>query len=188
MAEDHQLPKYFISPDFEISHRSLVFTTFICCLTLLFFKNWQELMLLVSIFQLISCASIPIAFTKLRISNADLKRVYQVKLGNLLSYIIFLVISLFLIKIDLFSLLVALILYIVFFFVYAFSYYHWSINNVFKACGSSGSMFLYLCFICIFGYFNKHEWLENWIILCAFLLLMSLNFWLMINQKNYNSL
>ncbi len=188
MAEDHQLPYYFnkIDPVFQISYRSLMFTTFMCCLTLLFFKNWQELMILVSVFQLISCASIPISFTRLRIINADLKRIYNVKMGNVLSYLMFMVLSYFLIKVDLFSLAMALILYVIFFTVYVFSYYHCNITRVVNACCSSWSIFLYMSLTCFLGYLNQHVTLENRVFFFIFSLLMSLNFWLMIRQKNYN--
>ncbi len=181
MAEARQMPQIF-----QISHRSLVFTTLMCCFTLLFFRNWRELMILVSVFQLISCSSIPIAFTKLRYSSSHLGRIYRVKMGNVFSYIIFLVLSLFLLKIDLFSLVVALILYIIFFLVYAFSHYHWVVSRVFKACCSSWSMFLYLAFICLFGYFNQQGMLKSPLVFFVFLLLTSMNFWLMVKQKNYH--
>lgn len=188
MAEAHQLPQYFnkIHPVFHISYRSLIFTTLICCFSLLFFKNWHELMILVSVFQVISCVSIPIAFTKLRYSSPQLERIYRVKMGELMSYVIFVVLSFFLIKIDFFSLTVALLLYVGFFLIYAFSYYRWSISRVFKAFCSSWSMFLYMALICIFAYLHQQHLLESRLVFYTFILLMSINFWLMVQQKNYH--
>lgn len=188
MAEAHQLPHYFnkIHPVFQISYRSLTFTTLICCCTLLFFKNWHELMILVSVFQVISCVSIPVAFTKLRYSSPHLERIYRVKLGKCLSYVIFVILSLFLVKIDFFSLSVALLLYVGFFLIYAFSYYRWSISELFKAFFSSWSIFLYMAFICFFAYSHQKTMLENSLSFYTFLILISINFWLMVQQKNHH--
>lgn len=189
MADDHQLPAYFNKVDakYRISRHSILFTMFICCFILLFFKNWKELMILVSVFQLISSLAIPIAFTKLRLSKANLKRFYRVKMGCFLSYVIFLVLSLFLIQIDLFSLMMASMLYVIFFLVYCLNYYNFVLKNVFRACCSAWSIFLYLGFACFFAYLNQQEMLENTSIIIALLTLMSITFWLMINQKNYNN-
>jgi len=188
MAEAHQFPQYFnkIHPVFQISYRSLTFTTLICCCTLLFFKNWHELMILVSVFQVISCASIPVAFTKLRHSSPNFERIYRVKMGKLLSYVIFVVLSFFLIKIDFFSLAVALALYLGFFLVYALSYYHYVLTELYKAFYSSWSMFLYMASICIFAYLDQQGLLEIKAVFYAFVLLMSINFWLMVHQKNHH--
>ena len=188
MSRDNQFPKFFdkINPVYLVSRRALIFTAVICCLVLIFFKNWQELMILVSVFQLISCAAIPIAFTKLRYSKPYMKRIYRVKLGNVLSYIIYLVLSVFLTKVDVFSLAMAFALYVLFFFMYILSYYKVETMRVVNACRSSWSIFLYMAVAIFFAYFNQHGMLNNWMVFFSFIVIMSLNFHFMIHQKNYN--
>ena len=190
MARDHQFPPFFdnVHPVYKVSRRSLMFTAVICSATLLVFKNWHELMILVSVFQLISCAAIPVAFIKLRYSKPQLERIYQVKCGHLLSYFIFLIISMFLTRVDVFSLAVALCLYLLFFLVYIVSYYQGKTKKVINAFCSAWSVFLYIIFIILFGYFNQEGLLKNWVSLSIFILITSINFRLMINQKNYNEI
>ena len=189
MAEDHQSPAFFnkIDPVFHISRRSILFSTFICCFILLFFKNWKELMILVSIFQLFTSIAIPIAFIKLRYSQPNTPRLYRVKMGCFFSYAIYIVLSYFLVQIDLFSLVVALALYIVFFLAYSLNYYNFVLKKVYKAFCSSWSIFLYMALVCFCTYLSQQKMIENGsqFILCG--LLFSINFWLMINQKNYNA-
>lgn len=188
MAQDNQFPQIFdkIHPVYRISRPSLIFTTIICCFILLFFRNWKELMILVSVFQLTSCVAIPIAFIKLRKSKPDLERIYQVKWGNILSYFIFMLLTLFLVQVDVWTLVMALALYISFFSVYMVNYYRANIKKMRYACYSSWSIFAYIGLAIIFGYLNQMGLLENLIIFVGFLVLMSVNFWFLINQKNYN--
>jgi amino acid transporter len=189
MAQDKQLPQVFdqIHPVYLISRSSLLFTTFICCLILLFFKNWKELMILVSVFQLTTCIAIPIAFTKLRISKPDLERVYRLKMGNVLSYIIFMIMSFFATQIDVLSLAVALILYGLFFVMYLFNFYRGVGSKMLKAFYSSWTIFLYMVLGIVFSYVNQLGLLKNGLVFTLFLVLTTTNFWLLIKQKNYNS-
>ena len=188
MARDHQFPLFFdkVNAVYNVSRRSLVVTAVICSSTLFLFKNWHELMILVSVFQLISCAAIPIAFTKLRYSKPELERLYRVKWGHFLSYFIFLVISLFLTRIDAFSLMVAYALYVLFFSVYVVSYYECTMRRIMNAFCSAWSVFLYMGFVTLFGYFNQVGLLKNASMVCVFMLIISVNYQWMIHQKNYN--
>ena len=188
MAQDNQFPKVFdkIHPIYHISRPSLIFTTIICCFVLLFFKNWKELMILVSVFQLTSCVAIPIAFVKLRKNKPDMERIYQVKLGTFLSYIVFMLLTLFLVQVDVWTLVIALGLYLAFFTLYLVNYYRANVRKMLHACYSSWSIFMYIVLAIIFGYLNQIGLLTNQFIVVGFVVLMSLIFWFLINQKNYN--
>ncbi len=153
---------------------------------LLFFKNWKELMILVSVFQLISCIAIPIAFTKLRYDKPSTKRRYQIKGGIFFSYFIFIILSFFLVKVGLFSLAVAFFLYLLFFIIYSFNYYKGALKPILKALYSSWTLFFYLLCGCLFAHYNEQGMFENWTVFNIFILLSSLNFWLLIKQKNIN--
>lgn len=113
-------------------------------------------------------------------------RIFQVKMGQLLSYFTFLVLSFFLTRVDAFSLIVAFILYVFFFLVYVFCHYNGVFKDMLNACRSSWSMFLYMVITIVFGYLNQHDMFKNWPILCGFILAVMISFRLLINQKDYN--
>ena len=71
MAYDKQAPKYFdkVHPIFNLSRRSLLSGLVLCLIVVFFFKSWQSLVVLVSVFQLLACLAVPVAFTKLRIDR-----------------------------------------------------------------------------------------------------------------------
>ena len=115
-------------------------------------------------------------------------RIYRVKLGNILSYVVYLVITFFLTQVSVMSLVMALMLLLLFFLLYTISYYKGEVGKVINACCSSWSIFMYLGVAIIFAYVQHVGLLENWFILFLFILSASGNFWLMINQKNYNML
>jgi amino acid transporter len=198
MAQDNQLPRFFdrIHPVYLISRTSLIFTTIICCFILLFFKNWQELMILVSVFQLTTCVAIPIAFTKLRSSSPDTERIYRVKIGNILSYFIFMVLSFFAIQVDVLSLSVCFFLYVLFFVMYLLNYYRLVVDKIVKAICSSWSIFFYWLLVILFSYLNQkgmfnlnsavESRLNHGLVCGLFLVIFSITFWLLINQKDYN--
>jgi len=185
MADDSQMPAYFkkLHPKYLISRRSLLATTLLSCLVLIFFKNWQELMILVSIFQLLSCIAIPVAFTKLRSSKPHIERVYRLKGGNIWSYLAFMLLSYFLIKTDWYSLFVASAILVALFVIYVLNYYKNQWHEIFRAFYAAWSLFLYLFLVCLFAVSNHFKLLGNYDGLIAYLIVLSFNFRLLINQK-----
>ena len=187
MARDDQLPKFFdkVHPIHRVSRRSLLFTAFVCSLSVFIFKNWQEIMIIVTVFQLISCVAIPVAFSKLRLSKADIARTYRVKFGLSLSYFIYMVVSYLLTQATSMALLLALVLHLLFFFVYAMTAYQKNLKQVFYAFASSSSLFIYMLISLVFGYLSDGALLDNTYVFSAFLVSFSLAYYLLLHQKKY---
>lgn len=188
MARDKQLPQYFnnIHPIYQLSRRSLLFTASVCSLSVLVFKNWQEIMIIVTVFQLISCVAIPVAFVKLRISKPDLPRQYRVKLGLTLSYFIYLVVSYLLTQATVSALIIGLGMHLLFFFFYSMTAYEQNMSKVIKAFKSSWTLFVYIAVSLFYGYCNQLGILSNSYVLASFFVVYTINYWLLLQQKNYN--
>lgn len=95
MAQDKQMPQFFakMHEQFNLSRRSLIFGLLICIGIVLFFRNWQQLMIVVAVFQLLTCVAIPIAYVKL---NTDMKKegdIFHVPCGRILSGFVYLLVS-----------------------------------------------------------------------------------------------
>jgi amino acid transporter len=188
MAQDRQAPAFFhhTHPIYNLSRRSLLFTTLVCALIIIFFKNWQEIMIVVTVFQLISCVAIPIAFIKLRLTQPDKTRAFSVRYGIVLSYLIYIMVSYLLIQATVVALVLALILHIVFFLFYACTYYKWSGHQILNAFMSSWSIFVYIIAATIFGYLRHEGWVGTPIGFMLFITSFSLILWALLEQKNFN--
>lgn len=188
MAKDKQLPRYFnkVDPQYHLSRRSLVFTALVCCLSVLVFKNWQQIMIIVTVFQLISCVAIPISFVKFRIDHTHIKRHYRVKYGTSLSFIIYLVISYLLIQATTLALFLALLLHLVFFIIYAFTTYEGNTQKILLSLCSAWSLFIYLAVSWLFGLLQQSNLLPQIELIVAFVIVYTGLYYLLVNQKNYN--
>jgi amino acid transporter len=188
MAQDKQLPQFFakMHPVYELSRRSLVFTVLICCAIVIFFRSWREIMVVVTVLQLISCMAIPLSFTKLRLNEPETRRPFRVKFGHILSYLIYLVVTFLLISATVFALVFGFILHVAFFLFYAFTYYRASPARIVRAFLSCWTIFLYIALGIVFGYFYHHQFDPYWVF-PAYAIAFTINFILMLKQKNYNS-
>lgn len=186
MAHDHQAPQYFseLHPVHGFSRRSLGFTILFCLIMITFFRNWQKIMIVVTVFQLITCLAIPICFTKLRQTLPDDRRKFKLCFGNLIGILIFLLLSFLLTQAGITALLLSLVMHTILFLIYSFSYYRKDIFKIINAIRSSWTIFAYLAFTTLFGYFNDIGILMRpWIIILFFLLSL-ISYWLLIKQKD----
>lgn len=185
MANDRQLPEYFkhINPIYNISHRSLILTIIISMIMIGFFKNWQDIMIVTAVFQLITCVAIPISFTKFRLSKAQTEREFKVGFGKSFSLIIFLLLSFLLTQANILALVVALVVHIILFAIYALGFYKNDFAKIMNAFKSTWSMFVFLGLITLFGYFQHLGVLLKPSVLTLFLIIFSILFFLMVHQK-----
>lgn len=183
MAEDKQFPKFFstIHHKYELSRNSLIFTIFLCCFLVLFFDNWQKIMIVVTVFQIISCLGIPIAFSKLRISNPGKERVFKMPYGNFFSILAFTIISYLLLQCGVNALLLSLLFHIVFFLIYCVSYYKFNISKFITAFKSSYTMFFYIIMIILMSYIESL--IPEQIFLIIFFIVSTILFFMLIRQK-----
>lgn len=187
MARDKQLPKYFdkMHPIYHLSRRSLLFTATVCSLSVLVFKNWQEIMIIVTVFQLISCVAIPVAFVKLRSNKPEITRHYRAKFGLSMSYFIYMVVSYLLTQATVTALILGLTMHLFFFAFYSMTAYDRQINKVVAAFKSSWTIFLYMLLALIFGYLNAKGLLDKPYVIASFFFGFSINYWLLLEQKNH---
>lgn len=187
MGEDGQMPKIFAKehPVHKISRLSIFVTLFFCTILVIFFDNWDKIMIVVSVFQLISCLAVPIAFCKLRKINPEEKRPFRMPGGITLSYIAYIVVSYLLVQCGMLPLVLSLVLHLAFFILYC-SVYHRNLAKSLKAFASSWSMFVYLALVSAFGFLQDSGTLDNLYNLVGFLIIMTLNYYFLLNQRNYN--
>ncbi|MCF6776941.1 APC family permease [Thiotrichales bacterium 19X7-9] len=187
MSQDKQLPSFFnhIIEKYNLSRRSLIAVFIIGVVMVFFSKNWQNIMIMVTVFQLISCIAIPVALVKLRKSEPDRKRAFKVPFGVSLSYLIFLVVSYLMIQATVKAIVLALAVHLILFAVYAVSYYKGSVSKIINAIGSSWSIFLYLAVSIPFSYMvEAGEFSSNAYALLAFIIVYSVSYFTMVNQRN----
>ncbi|RTL10577.1 MAG: APC family permease [Neisseriaceae bacterium] len=187
MAEDKQMPSVFAKehPIHGISRLSIFVTLIFCMILVVFFDNWDKIMIVVSVFQLISCLAVPIAFCKLRKIDTDKPRPFRMPGGISLSYIAYLVVSYLLIQCGFMPLLLSLVFHAVFFLIYCAVYYK-TVSGTIKAFLSSWTMFVYMAVVTVFGYFQDLGTLTSTIHLVAFIAVATLNYYFLLNQKGYN--
>ncbi|MFT6834767.1 MAG: amino acid transporter, partial [Francisellaceae bacterium] len=189
MAQDKQAPAYFkkMHPIHNLSQRSLIFTIIVCIGIVIFFKNWQQIMIVVTVFQLLSCLAIPVSYTKFKISESQRERPFTVPYGRILSYFIFLVITYLLAQASADALWLSLILHVLFFLFYGLTYYRGNIKKIIRSISSSWSIFAYLIFSIIIGHLNSSGYLLKPMWFVGFLIVSSLLYYALITQKNYNN-
>ena len=186
MAQDGQMPKVFanLHPLHGVSRLSIVVTLAFCMCLVIFFDNWDKIMIVVSAFMSISCMAVPVAFHRLRRDNSA-KRPFRMPAGLTLGYIVYLLITYLLVQCSFPALLLSFIFHAVLFVIYC-SVYHKSWHKSWRALLSSWTMFAYLIMTAIFGYITDNHLLDETTIIIALIVLSSFNYYLLINQKNYN--
>lgn len=187
MSQDGQLPSFFdrIIAKYNLSRRSLIAVFIIGVIMVFFSKNWQNIMIMVTVFQLISCVAIPVALARLRKSEPQAERAFKVPFGLSLSYVIFLVVSYLMIQASMKAVLLALIAHIILFVVYSLSYYKNNLNKVRKSFCSSWSIFFYLAISVPFSYLVDIKAFGHLYTIIAFLIAYTLAYIVMVNQRNH---
>lgn len=188
MAQDRQMPAIFAKehPKFAISRLSICVTLVFCMVLVIFFDNWDKIMIVVSVFQLLSCVAVPIAFCKLRKVAPEKFRPFRMPGGTILSYVVYVVVTYLLIQCGFLSLFLSLVFHAVFFLVYCISH-HRSLAKSIKAFASSWTLFAYLTLISLFGYFQEQGLMSNALYMVGFFVIFSVNYVLLLNQKGYNN-
>ncbi|APC96746.1 APC family permease [Francisella frigiditurris] len=189
MAIDNQMPKFFskVNPNFNLSRRSLILSLVIACSIPIFFKNWQDIMIVVTVFQLISCVAIPVAFAKLRLTKQDQdKRLFKMPAGSILSFFMFIILSYLLVQAGEKALLWGLILHILFFIIYVFNFYGFNLHKAKLALFSSWSIFAYMTLVYIFGIANDKGLLDNYAGTFIMIAVFIATYISLLQQKDYN--
>lgn len=185
MAQDGQMPKIFgkMHPLHGVSRLSIVTTLVFCMALVIFFDNWDKIMIVVSVFMAISCIAVPVAFVKLRKMDST-KRPFTMPAGITVSYIAYIAVTYLLTQCGFMAALVSFGFHAALFIIYCVVYYG-NFKQSFRAFLSSWSMFAYLILACALSYATDNTVfgeLEHFVILVV---LSSINYYFMINQKSY---
>ncbi|MEN9390771.1 MAG: hypothetical protein RL017_68, partial [Pseudomonadota bacterium] len=158
LAHDGQMPKIFKRehPKHNISRLSIIINLTLCFTLVVFFKNWEKIMLVVSVFQLISCVAVPVCFSKLRKTNSTQERTFIMPFGPVLSFFTYLIISYLLLQAGNKALTLALVCHLIFFTVYCSVYYR-NLKSTFYAFASSWTMFAYMAIITLFSFLHEMQ-------------------------------
>ncbi|MDF1655777.1 MAG: APC family permease [Coxiellaceae bacterium] len=189
MAQDKQMPSFFDSlhPIHNFSRRSLFFSLLFCFVMVIFFDNWQKIMVIVSVFQLITCIALPVAFTKLRQAEKDRERIFRVPFGNTISFLIYLLLSYLLIQAPPIALFTSLGLHSVFFLAYSISFYRHDAIKIFHAFQSSLGIFIYLAFTALYGYVRQEHLLSQPLLFISFFAIAIGVYFIMLKQRDYQT-
>lgn len=186
MAQDKQMPQVFskIHPLHGVNRLSIIVTLAFCMALVIFFDNWDKIMIVVSVFMSISCMAVPIAFCKLRKMDSR-KRPFTMPAGLTISYIVYIAISYLLTQCGFTPLLVSLVFHAVFFVIYCIVHYR-SFTSSFNAFISSWSLFAYMALLTVFGYMQDQGVFDqqpgNFV---GFIILVTVLYYFLINQKSY---
>ncbi len=186
MAEDKQMPSIFARehPVHNISRLSILITLIFCSILVIFFNNWDKIMIVVSVFQILSCIAVPIAFSKIRADNKR-ESSFRMPFGLSASYLTFMILSYLLVQCGTMALALSFILHVVFFITYCSVFYK-NFNLSIKAAISSWSIFIYILAMTLFGFLQETDKFNNIGVLIAFFVFTSVNFYFLVNQKSYN--
>lgn len=187
MAEDKQMPTIFakINPEFMVSRTSLIFTLAICYGISVFFDSWQKIMVVVTVFQLISCVAVPIAFDKLRQDNPTKHRAFKLPMGRIGSIVAYMVVSYLLTQCGTAPLLLSLGIHVLFMLIYCTSAYKLNIAKTIKSVLSSWSIFVYMGAMSGFGYLHDIDRLNTITGLTSFLITSVVLYIFLVRQKEY---
>lgn len=188
MAKDGQMPLYFdkLHPIFNLSRRSLFASIAMSIIVVLFFRSWQSIMVMVTAVQLIACVAIPVAFTKLRISQPEKERLFRFKGGSVVSPLIYLLVMYLMIQAGTHALVASFIVNWGFFLAYAVSFYRGNVRLIIRAFLSTWTMLVYMLLTLAFSLWQNHHWLSIKAFWIALIIASFTMFVLMIKQKNYN--
>lgn len=188
MAEDKQLPRVFAKEHsiYKVSRLSLIITIITCILFTWYFNNWTEIMLVCSVFKLISCMAVSVAFCRLRKDFPDKHRAFKMPFGRTISYLGFIIISYLLVQCGIIPTLLSLFCCFAFFLIYIAAYYQ-SFNALITSFASSWSFFLYLVVVLIFVVAKHFNLLNNIPVTVLFIISMSIMYYFLVNQKFYDN-
>ncbi|MBE8214781.1 MAG: APC family permease [Endozoicomonadaceae bacterium] len=189
MCEDKQMPSFLGKKknDFHFSHRALIMCTIISLLIVLFFKTWQSIVVMITAVQLITCIAIPVAFTKLRLTQPDKKRPFKLWLGPWISLIIYCFVTYLVISTGYDALLKSFIINWFFFFIYMLTSYQGNIQQMLRALLSTWSLIVYMLLTLGLAYLYEHNTLSAYLYWSLFVICSISLFYSMVHQKNYNA-
>lgn len=190
MAEDKQTFKWFapIHSQYNISRTSLIFTLVCCCIAVLFFANWQKIIIVATVFRLISCIAVPIAFCKLRATKTYIKPKFIVPAGKFFSLTCFILLSYLFLSTSTRAISFTILVIILFYCVYCITFYNLNLLKIFKSIKSSWTIFAYLITVLIASYIKEQQLIaNNFIEIVLFGIISIIYYQLFKYQKDYSS-
>lgn len=187
MSQDKQMPSVFgrEHPEYLISRVSLIFSLVFCTCLVVFFDNWDKMMVMVSVFMCLSCIAIPVSYCRLRKNDPHTKRLFKMPAGTIVSYIVYIAVTYLLSQCGFIALVTSGVFLLVFFGIYCSIYYR-NLRLSIRAFLSSWSMFAYLVLLTIFAYLVENNIGSEELVAVALIMTSTVSYYTLINQKNYN--
>lgn len=145
MAQEKQAPAFFdhFHTIFQFSRRALIFNLGLALTLLWFFKSWESLMVICSLFNVISYLACPIALMRLRITNAHAERPFRLPLAHIICPLFFLFATILICLVPEGSLMLVTSLLIAAYIMYIFISNQANVKKMKKAVLQSYSLMLY---------------------------------------------
>ncbi|MED7788703.1 APC family permease [Francisella sp. 19X1-34] len=186
MSKAKQMPGYFakVTQGVNVSRTSLIFTLICSIVLIFFFRNWQMIASLTTTFILVSCVALPIAYAKIKSNKNDPLPINYIPFPKTVAFLVYMVLTYLLMIAGALNLVVALVLHIVFFLIYAYMDGKGNISKIIKAFASSWVIFAYLIIELIFGYIYENTTAYSLFFL-VFIIVSAGLYLLLVNQRNY---
>lgn len=159
MAKEKQAPAFFSSvhPIFNFSRHSLIFNFVLCLILLWFFRSWSSLMIVVSLFHLVSYLGCPIAIMRLRVIEPNIERPFRMWFASIICPALFVFITiLFCLAPENNLILVSIVLFVCY-ITYIFVSNQGKLPGMIKAVAQSYQFVLYFIVLTILGIFGNPQ-------------------------------
>ncbi len=145
MAQEKQAPAFFdrIHPIFNFSRRSLAFNIMLSLILLWFFRSWESLMIIVSMFHTVSYLACPLAMMRLRLTEPEKERPFKLPFAHIICPAIFLFITVLFCLAPERDLILVTTALVVFYCGYIFISNQAKLSQMIQAVRRSYSMVLY---------------------------------------------
>ena len=157
MSQEKQAPSFFnhLHPKYNFSRRSLIFNTAFCLCLLWFFPSWDALVVIVSLFHIISYMASPIALMRLRLTIPHETRHYKLPFAAVLCPILFVFITLLFCLTPQKDLVLVTMVSIAFYLMYIFVSNRGKISPMWYAFKRSYSLMLYFVVLTALGFLGN---------------------------------
>jgi amino acid transporter len=153
MSKSEQMPKYFseINPKVGLSRKSLVLNAVIAMMFLLFFKSWDDLAIVLSLFHVISYIPVPLALVVFRRNIARDQYKFRLTGGHCISLILFIIFN-FLIMYGKVEVFFELLIIFIFFQLIYISCSARTLVGLKRAVSESLPVFVYIAVLCFLSF------------------------------------
>ncbi len=153
MAQEKQAPAFFdnIHPTFNFSRRSLAFNIILSLILLWFFRSWESLVVIVSMFHTVSYLACPLAMMRLRITEPHKERPFRLPFAKVICPAVFLFVTILFCLAPEKDLILVTTVLLIFYVMYIFISNQGKLPEMIQAFRRSYNLILYFVVLAILG-------------------------------------